>query len=219
MQQGAEMDSQGVTERDAKLLERLTFFSDAVFAIAITLLVIEIRPPVLHGAGETELREALAALVPNYIGFLVSFFVIGRFWLGHHRLFGQLARADDRLTFANLLLLLGIAFLPFPTAVFSEYSQLQTSTLLYAGWLVVLGLLNANVVRLATRPGMLAADHDRLVVRRIRYGMWMPILIGVAAAACTYAAPIWVLAVLILGPVMGSVVLKLIVRAPAVKPD
>jgi len=207
------MDSEsGTTARDKTLLERLTFFSDAVFAIAITLLVIEIRPPVLHGASETELQNALAALIPNYVGFVVSFFVIGRFWLGHHRLFGQLARADDRLTFANLLLLLGIAFLPFPTAVFSEYVQLKTATLLYAGWLVMLGLLNANVVRLATRAEMLAANHDALQVRRIRYGMWLPILLGIAAAICAWTAPIWVLGILVLGPMLGTLVLKWVVR-------
>lgn len=210
------MDSEsGTTARDEKLLERLTFFSDAVFAIAITLLVIEIRPPVLHGASEAELGHALAALTPNFVGFFVSFFVIGRFWLGHHRLFGQLARADDKLTFANLLLLLGIAFMPFPTAVFSEYVQLKTATLLYAGWLLVLGLLNANVVRLATRPALLAPDHDRLLVRRIRYGLWLPILLGAVAAVAAYTAPIWVLGVLVLGPILGTAVLKRIVREKA----
>ncbi|WP_448663187.1 TMEM175 family protein [Sphingomonas sp. CJ20] len=200
--------------RESTLLERLTFFSDAVFAIAITLLVIEIRPPVLHGADDAALRAGLLALAPNYIGFIVSFFVIGRFWLGHHRLFGQLARADDRLVFANLVLLLGIAFLPFPTAVFSEYANLRTATLFYAGWLVVLGLFNANVVRLALRPSVLAPDHDPLVVRRIRYGVWLPILIGLGAAAGAYVAPVWVLSVLVLGPVLGAALLRWIVRAP-----
>ena len=210
------MDSENsASARDAKLLERLTFFSDAVFAIAITLLVIEIRPPILHGASEAALGSALAALIPNYIGFFVSFFVIGRFWLGHHRLFGQLARADDRLTFANLLMLLGIAFMPFPTAVFSEYVQLTTATLFYAGWLLVLGLLNAQVVWLGTRPERLAADHDPLIVRRLRYGMWLPIVIGIAAVVSAYSAPIWVLGILVLGPVLGTMVLRWTVRAPA----
>ncbi len=201
--------------RESTLLERLTFFSDAVFAIAITLLVIEIRPPVIHGASEAALQEALLGLIPNYVGFVVSFFVIGRFWLGHHRLFGQLARADDRLVFANLLLLLGIAFLPFPTAVFSEYVNLRTATFLYAAWLIVLGALNANVVRLAVRPGILAEDHDTLVVRRIRYGLWLPILIGVAAAASAYVAPILVLAVLVLGPILGTLALQRTVKPAA----
>lgn len=198
--------------RESKLLERLTFFSDAVFAIAITLLVIEIRPPAIHGASEKALQEALLGLVPNYVGFVVSFFVIGRFWLGHYRLFGQLARADDRLVLANILLLLGIAFLPFPTAVFSEYVNLRTATFLYAGWLIVLGLFNANVVRLATRPEILAADHDPLVIKRIRYGLWLPILVGVTAAGSAYVAPIQVLAVLVFAPVLGAFVLRRIVR-------
>jgi uncharacterized membrane protein len=198
--------------RESTLLERLTFFSDAVFAIAITLLVIEIRPPVLHGAGEAELQAALLNLIPNYVGFIVSFFVIGRFWLGHHRLFGQLARADDRLVFANLLLLLGIAFMPFPTAVFSEYVNLRTSTLLYAGWLVVLGLLNWNLLRCALRADMLAADHDVLVIRRIRYGAWLPVVLGIAAMAAAFVGPLPVLVILVFGPIIGTVAIQRMVK-------
>ncbi|MBX3593726.1 TMEM175 family protein [Sphingomonas sp.] len=190
--------------RETTLLERLTFFSDAVFAIAITLLVIEIHPPVLAPESEAGLQRALADLLPNYIGFLVSFFVIGRFWLGHHRLFGQLARTDDRLVFANLLLLLGVVFLPFPTAVFSEYVNLKTAIFFYSGWLVVLGLLNLNLLRLALRPDMLAIDHDVAVVRRLRVGGWMPVALGVIAAALAFVAPIWVLVVLILGSLAAN---------------
>jgi uncharacterized membrane protein len=197
--------------KDATLLERLTFFSDAVFAIAITLLVIEIHPPVIHGASNAALTEALLHLTPNYVGFLVSFCVIGRFWLGHHRLFGLLARADDRLVLANLALLFGVAFLPFPTAVLSEYFSLPSATLLYAGWLVVLGLANMAVVRSALRPALLDPDHDIALARRIRIGAWLPIVVGLGAAAASFVGPLWVLLVLVLGPIP----LALLVRRAA----
>ncbi|RYY47160.1 MAG: hypothetical protein EOP59_01675 [Sphingomonadales bacterium] len=93
--------------------------------------------------------------------------------------------------------------------------QLTTATLLYAGWLLVLGLLNAHVVWLGTRPERLAADHDPLIVRRIRYGMWLPIALGIAAVACAYAAPVWVLGILVLGPILGTIMLRQLVRAPS----
>ena len=189
---------------DATLLERLTFFSDAVFAIAITLLVIEVRVPEIHGATEAALREALIELIPKYVGFIVSFFVIGRFWLGHHRLFGMLSRADDRLIFANILLLLGIAFMPFPTAVFSEYVNLKTATFLYTGWLMVLGFFNWNLVRIALSDGLLDPEHDPILARHLRRGTWLPLLIGLLASAAAFVGPLIVLLVLVIGPIAGS---------------
>ena len=165
--------------RDAQQLERLTFFSDAVFAIAMTLLVIEVRLPVLHGVSEAGLGHALLSLYPNYIGFIASFLVIGRFWVAHHRLMGMLDRHDEALVWANLLFLLAVAFMPFPTAVFSEYVGLRVGVGLYAGWLVLLGLLNHRLFRLAlgndrlVRPGIDAGTR-RLQVRV----SWAPVLIG-----------------------------------------
>src|SRR5690606_8165786 len=97
--------------------ERLVFFSDAVFAIAITLLVLEIEVPHLHpGASPSEYWEALGELVPSFLAFLLSFMVIGRFWLSHHQIFGRVAHFDVRLVWPNMLYLLAIAFMPFTTA-------------------------------------------------------------------------------------------------------
>jgi uncharacterized membrane protein len=192
---------------DATLLERMTFFSDAVFAIAITLLVIEVRVPEIHGATDAALGQALIALIPKYVGFVVSFFVIGRFWLGHHRLFGLLRSTDDRLTYANILLLLGIAFTPFPTAVFSEYVNLKTATFLYTGWLIVLGLLNMRLVHVALRAPLLDPEHDPVLASHLRHGTWLPIVIGLAASLAAFAGPLIVLLVLLAGPVLGAFVL------------
>lgn len=188
-------------------LERLAFFSDAVFAIAITLLVIEVRMPELHAPTEESIRHALVELIPKYIGFIVSFFVIGRFWLGHHRLFGLLARTDDRMIIANLILLLGIAFIPFPTAVFSDYPGAQTAGLFYAGWLVVAGLFNRRLVKVAVRDHLLADDHDAGLRKHLLRGTWLPILIGLGAMGAALVHPLAVLGVLVLGPLLGSLAL------------
>ena len=88
-------------ERSSLGLERLVFFSDAVFAIAITLLVIDIRlPEDLRIAGTRELAEALWALLPRHVSYVISFVIIGSFWLKHHAMFEIIAAHDARLLVA-----------------------------------------------------------------------------------------------------------------------
>lgn len=96
---------------------RVEAFSDGVFAIAITLLILEIRVP--H---ETRnLAASLAHLWPSYLAFFASFATIGVMWLNHHRLFSLIHRLDDGLIGLNLLLLLGVTWIPFPTAVLAQH--------------------------------------------------------------------------------------------------
>jgi uncharacterized membrane protein len=101
---------------------RLEAFSDGVFAIAITLLVLEIRLPpaaeIEHAGG---LSAALLALWPSYAGYVVSFVTIGIMWANHHEVIRLLARVDHGLMVWNLLLLMAISFTPFPTAVMAEH--------------------------------------------------------------------------------------------------
>lgn len=132
-------------EQDQLGLERLVFFSDAVFAIAITLLALEIRLPALgENPTNDQLFQALLALWPKYLSYAISFLVIGSFWLGHHRRFRLILRYDTRLLLLNILLLMGVAFIPFPTAVIGEYGN-RTATIFYALVMTIAGLLNAAV--------------------------------------------------------------------------
>lgn len=136
-------------------LERLVFFSDAVFAIAITLLVIEIHPPHLeHGATDADHGRELVKLIPNFIGYIVSFAVIGAFWAGHHRSFSLASRYDGRIIVWNLLLLGTIAFLPFVTAYNSANTGERVPAMLYCGWLLLAGLANYRVNSMAVSPPM-----------------------------------------------------------------
>src|SRR3954467_934140 len=98
---------------------RVEAFSDGVFAIVITLLGIELRPP---SVGESEsLARALWHEWPGYLAYLVSFMVIGVMWVNHHRMFDQVQRVDGALLVLNLHLLLWTALIPFPTAVVADY--------------------------------------------------------------------------------------------------
>ncbi len=98
---------------------RLEAFSDGVFAIAITLLVLDLHVPQEVAAGG--LGHALARDWPNYASYVVSFFIIGIIWVNHHAMFGDIKRVDRPLLFLNLLLLLFVVAIPFPTALLAEY--------------------------------------------------------------------------------------------------
>jgi Endosomal/lysosomal potassium channel TMEM175 len=100
------------TQRDPA---RLVFFSDAVFAIAVTLLVLEIRPP----QDTRHLLHGLAALWPSYLAYAITFLLIGQVWANHHVMFDHICSADRMVLFLNTLLLMDIAFLPFAAAVLS----------------------------------------------------------------------------------------------------
>jgi uncharacterized membrane protein len=97
---------------------RMEAFSDGVLAIVITLLILDVKVP---QNAEGHLGRALAQQWPQYTAYLVSFFVIGIIWLNHHATVQLLARTDHRLQVLNLLLLLPVSVLPWPTAVLAEY--------------------------------------------------------------------------------------------------
>jgi uncharacterized membrane protein len=109
-------------------LERIILFSDAVFAIAITLLVIEIRVPSMHDgiADESELLQAVVHLIPKFLGFLISFALVGMYWTRHHALFGYVIDYTPKLLGLNLFFLLSVVLMPFSTGIFGEYSTPRT---------------------------------------------------------------------------------------------
>jgi uncharacterized membrane protein len=114
---------------------RVEAFSDGVFAIAITLLVLEIRGPSSHDLSGT-LLDALAARWPSYLAFLTSFLVIGIMWVNHHYMFKNIKRADQPFLFLNLFLLMGVTLVPFPTALVAEYVQhrdANVAAMVYSG--------------------------------------------------------------------------------------
>lgn len=104
-------------------IERMILFSDGVFAIAITLLVIELKVPEIPKALVTDNRlvEGLANLIPKFVGFILSFYIIGLFWTIHHRMFGFVVNYNRKLLILNLIFLMGIVLMPFSTAFYSEY--------------------------------------------------------------------------------------------------
>jgi len=171
------MSSHETDSRDNFQLERLILFSDAVFAIALTLLVIEIKVPALHGEEATDpgLLSALGHLVPKFLGFFLSFFVIGLYWTRHHGLFRFVARATPRLLWINLLFLLSVVLMPFSTGIFGEYStpstlHLKMPLIVYVLNIAFIGAMNFWMWNYIGAPsnGVATDEIDPMMVRQAK---------------------------------------------------
>ena len=133
-------------------------FSDGVIAIAITLLVLQIRVP---AATQGNLWDKLLDQWPSYAAFLLSFVVIGLMWVSHHSMFERIAKVDRKLLFINLLLLMGIAFLPFPTDLVATYvrsggQNSHVAAAIYSMTMVAIGVAFAGMwLHLVHRPWLL----------------------------------------------------------------
>jgi uncharacterized membrane protein len=145
-------------------LERLVFFSDAVFAIAITLLVLPLTEVQFT---DVNLGRELLRLWPELLSFVMSFAVIGNYWVAHHRMFRHIVDVDARLVWLNFGFLLVIAFLPFPTAVLGEHGDTTPAAVLYAGAMSLTGFTSATMWAHASYRGRLV--HPALDRRAVRY--------------------------------------------------
>jgi uncharacterized membrane protein len=180
-------------------IERLVFFSDAVFAIAITILVLDIRLPAgADAASSRELLLSLAGLWPKYLAFFISFWVIGLFWISHHRKFLYIERLDYQLVTLNLLTLMMIVFIPFPTAVMSENVSF-TANAFYALTMILASLSGLILWRHAARNHRLVDPNlDRRLIWReastpLASIAIFTLSIGVAALDTGLARICWVL--------------------------
>jgi uncharacterized membrane protein len=166
---------------------RVEAFSDGVFAIAITLLILEIHVPEETGHG---LTEALAHQWPSYFAYVVSFLVIGVMWVNHHALFGHLAKVDRTLVFLNLLLLMVVAALPWPTALLAEHlrntDDARIAGVIYSGLMMVHALIYIAIWWYVTGSGHLlrptvAIEAARTTRTRFNLGAVVyPATIGLA---------------------------------------
>jgi uncharacterized membrane protein len=149
-------DDEGGGERLA--LGRTLALSDGIFAIAMTLLAFQIQPPDLHGSEIHHLASVLGALGNRYFVYVLSFAVIGTLWLAHHRIFRNVRRADEALMSLNVLFLMAVAALPFPSAVMGLYGSQRTAVVLYASSMAVAGSLLGALLLLARGRRLLTPE-------------------------------------------------------------
>jgi uncharacterized membrane protein len=173
------------TRRD---VDRLVAFSDGVFAIAITLLVLNLTVPQVAAK---ELGDNLRDLLPELFAYGLSFVVIGSYWMGHHQTFRSLLRVDRKLLWLNLAVLAFVALLPFPTEVLGKYGDTTLATVIYAGTLVAVGSLsvllwwyiNAAGLNAPTDPAFVRLEILRGAVAPFVFAVSVPIALVDAAAA------------------------------------
>jgi len=137
-------------------LERMILFSDAVFAIAITLLAIEIKvPDIAHNiVNDQLLAQKLGELIPKFIGFFISFMVIGIYWIVHHRMFGYVTNYNQRLLWLNLFFLLAVVLMPFSSGFYSEYvmRRMKIPVILYICNITFLGIMGLVIWNYISNP-------------------------------------------------------------------
>jgi uncharacterized membrane protein len=180
-------------------LERLIFLSDGVFAIAMTLLAVELALPEVASDNTADLGQRLIALGPRYLSYALSFLVIASYWRSHQRTFRYVVRLDSRFVWLNLVLLLCIAFLPFPTSVLGNYADDAVAVSLYAGTLAVTGLvvlamwLYATVGGRLTSPELSARQLQHFTVRALCPPLIFIVSIGIAQVDTSAAKYAWIL--------------------------
>jgi uncharacterized membrane protein len=127
-------------------LQRLVFFSDAVFAIAITLLAFNIKLPEIpkNLIGDLLTKEIIG-LLPKFAFYALSFLIIGSFWMTHHKMFQYIKKYDDAFIFLNILSLMFIAAVPIPTSIMGEYIMYKQSLVLYASYMAITSLILGSV--------------------------------------------------------------------------
>ena len=153
---------------------RVEAFSDAVFAIAITLLILEIKVPTQD---QGPLAAGLLRQWPSYLAFLASFLYIGVMWINHHRMFTHIRKANDVLLVLNLFLLLGVTVVPFPTAVLAEHlhgPDHKIAAILYNATFVVIAVIFNVLWRYAVSRRLIdhavSAEAARIISRQYALG-------------------------------------------------
>lgn len=178
---------------DEKETGRIEAFSDGVFAIAITLLVLELKVPHLPDGGiGGSLGRALLAQWPSYVALVTSFFTILVMWANHHRIFELVRRVNAPFLYANGLLLLVVTVVPFPTAILAEYFEkpgARVAAAVYAGTYVLAGV----AFRLLWRTGiagrrLLRRDYSEERVREIDRRYWLGIPGYLAATLAAFVS-------------------------------
>jgi uncharacterized membrane protein len=135
-------------------VERMILFTDAVFAIAITLLILEIKVPTLdyNELSSAKIAKALLEAFPTWIGFIISFWVIALYWIDHHRTFAYVDDYDGTLVFLNLFFLMSIAIMPFTSALYSKYIEYAFPTQLYCFNIALTGFIKLWLLYYIVNP-------------------------------------------------------------------
>ena len=181
-------------------LERMILFSDAVFAIAITLLIIEIKIPEVDEPTDKALLQSLGHLIPKFIGFIISFIFIGLYWTIHHRMFGFVTSYDKKLLVLNLFFLFFIVLLPFSTGFYSEYASammrlnLKTPLAFYVLNFAAAGFINYMLWRHISNPKrkLMEPPLDPSVLKMAKFRSLLVPIVFLSMLPVAFFTHVWI---------------------------
>jgi uncharacterized membrane protein len=182
---------------------RVVFFTDAVFAIAMTLLVVEIGvPETVEGASDDPgvLIDLLQDKVPLVLAFLIGCFVIGSYWVAHHRFASGLAAVDRGFLGLTVVYLAFVALLPFPTGVLGEFGSNPVSAVTFAANMIAVSVMEAVLFRHARRRGLLRQEWPEPVYRWTMLASLSPVMMFALSVPLAFidtklAVVLWFLAI------------------------
>jgi uncharacterized membrane protein len=160
-------------------LDRVVFFSDAVFAISITVLTLSLRLPA--STTDAGVAHALRKALPSVFTYVLSFAVIGLYWIAHHRMFRYIDKLDATLLLLNLATLCVVAFVPFPTSVLGDHGNTTAAVVFYAATLCLLGgVVLALWIYASHRHRLIRTDTPSQFVK---HSLWRGVTVPVVFAA------------------------------------
>jgi uncharacterized membrane protein len=199
VQEKEEVAAPRTYDRDSAEFARVLAFTDGLFAIAMTLLIVSVTVPhISDGDSIHQLADALNDLSPAFVSFFISFAVIGRYWLAHHEFVSLLDGMDQAFIALNLVYLGFIAFLPFPTALLGEYFENPLSVVIYAVSVGIVSGMEVVLFRHAYRGHLLRRQPTPEVYRfgviaSLSPVFFFAISIPVAFVSTTLAVAVWFL--------------------------
>jgi uncharacterized membrane protein len=186
--------------------ERITAFSDGVFSIAITLLVLNLHVPTISSNVPSyrvphELLDQLGKQSPSLLSYLLSFVIVGIYWIAHHNMFHYIKRSNRPFLWINILLLMCVAFIPFPAGLLGQYPQQRISVIIYASSLILTNLMLSLLWWYATSNHRLVdQDIDPHFVRTVnRRNMTAPV-VYLVSIGLSFLSPLASLIVFFLFP-------------------
>jgi uncharacterized membrane protein len=196
-----------VREGDGLEFDRATFANDAVFAIAMTLLIVSIAVPALRDSTSSrELLHALRVQLPQFAAFFIGFAILGNYWLANHRFTSHLTAIDLRYLVIGGLYLASVAWLPYPTALLGQYNENPVAVGLFALSAAVTSGIEAMLLHRAHRGGLFRQTLPREVFRYAIIASLLPVLFFVASIPLAFLNPT-VAIIFWFGAVPGQVVL------------
>jgi len=179
-----------LTERkQSEGMNRLMGFSDGVFAIAITLLILNIEVPKPTGAATVAVSQIVDEW-PDILSYVISFLVIGNYWIVQHDIFGDVERYDRKLLWLNVIYLMFIAFIPFSTSLIGDFSG-SVPVMIYAGTLTLTSIALAILWRYAWSNDLLDGAVDRDDMSEVTYDILTPATVFAGSVLIALVSARW----------------------------